>query len=80
MNSFLYPNGVKSYPFEAKDPEIKPYPLCLGKISTDFTVNNMKKHGLRGMHTISLPAMLPLMLVNWRSSQAFYSAGAAVIF
>ena len=62
MNSFLYPNGLKSYPFEAKDPEIKPYPLCLGKISTEFTVNNMKKHGLRGMHTISLPAMLPLML------------------
>ena len=25
------------------DSEIKPYPLCLGNISKDFTVDNMKK-------------------------------------
>ena len=25
-----------------KDPEIKPYPLCLGNISKNTTTNNMK--------------------------------------
>ena len=29
-------------------PEINAYPLCLGNISKDFTVNNMKKTGLCG--------------------------------
>ena len=41
-NSFSYTNGVKIYQFKAKDSEIKPYPLCLGNISKDFTVDNMK--------------------------------------
>ena len=31
------------YQFKATDSEIKPYPLCLGNISKDFTNNNMKK-------------------------------------
>ena len=29
--------------FKAKDSEVKPYLLCLGNISQDFTINNMKK-------------------------------------
>ena len=36
------------YKFKAKDSEMKPYPLCLGNISKDFTLNNMKKAGLTG--------------------------------
>ena len=40
---FLYINGVKIYWFQAKDPQIKLYPLCLG-IAKDFTVDNMKKN------------------------------------
>ena len=28
---------------------IKPYPLCLGNISKDFTPNNLKKTGLKGI-------------------------------
>ena len=31
------------YQFKAKDSEIKTYPLCLGNISKDFTINNTKK-------------------------------------
>ena len=31
---------------KSKASEIKPYPLCLGNISNDFTANNMKKTGL----------------------------------
>ena len=40
-NSFLF--GRKIYQLKAKDLETKPYPLCLGNISKDFTHNNMKK-------------------------------------
>ena len=33
---------------EAKDSEIKDYTLCLGDISKDCTINNIKKIGLKG--------------------------------
>ena len=36
------------YKFKAKDSETKPYPLCLGNISKDITINSMKKTGLNG--------------------------------
>ena len=31
-----------------KNNEIRPYPLCLGNISKDWSVDNMKKTGLNG--------------------------------
>ena len=31
------------YPIKAKRSEIKPFPVCLGNISKDFTINHMKK-------------------------------------
>ena len=43
INSFLFVNAVKIYHFKAKVSGIKPYPLCLGNISKDFTINIMKK-------------------------------------
>ena len=36
------------YQLKPKDSEMKPYPLSLGNISKDFTINNMKKTGLKG--------------------------------
>ena len=36
------------YQFKTKDSEIKPYPLFLGNIFKDFTINNMKQTGLKG--------------------------------
>ena len=42
-NSFLFVIAAKKYQFKAKDSEIKPYILCLGNISKDFTIDNMKK-------------------------------------
>ena len=36
------------YQFKAKDLKIKEYPLCLGNISKDFTIDNMKKTGSNG--------------------------------
>ena len=42
-NSFLFINATKVYPLKAKSSEIKDYALCLGNVSKDFTINNMKK-------------------------------------
>ena len=46
-NNFLFVNATKIYQFKAKGSEIKDYALCLGNISKDFTINNMKKPGLK---------------------------------
>ena len=47
-NSYLFVNGTKIRKFKAKDSEIVATPLCLGNISKDFLVDNMKKTGLNG--------------------------------
>ena len=39
---FLFVNSTKIYQFKVKGSETKPYPLCLGSISKDFTAKNMK--------------------------------------
>ena len=46
-NSFLFVNTVKIHQFKAKDSEIKPYPICLCNTSKDFTLDNLKKRGLK---------------------------------
>ena len=43
-HSFLFVNATKVYQFKAKNSEIKDYALCLGNVSKDFTINNMKKN------------------------------------
>ena len=47
-NSFLFVNAKKMFQFKVKDSEIKPYPLRLGNISKDFTLNNTKKNRVKG--------------------------------
>ena len=47
-NSYLFVNGTEICKFTAKDSEIVAAPLCLGNISKDFSVDNMKKTGLHG--------------------------------
>ena len=47
-NSCLLVNGNEIVRFKAKDSEIVATPLCLGNISKDWSVNNMKKTGLNG--------------------------------
>ena len=42
-NSYLFVNGTEIYKFKAEDSEIVATPLCLGNISKDFSVDNMKK-------------------------------------
>ena len=44
-NSYLFVNGTEIYKFKAKDSEIVVGPICLGNISKDWSVDNMKKAG-----------------------------------
>ena len=47
-NSYLFVNGTEIYKFKAKDSEILVGPICLGNISKDWSVDNMKKTGFTG--------------------------------
>ena len=47
-NSYLFVNGTEIIKFKAKDSEIVATPLCLGNISKDWSVDNVKKTGLNG--------------------------------
>ena len=46
-NSYLFVNSTEIIKFKAKDSEIIAYPSCLGSISKDWSVGNMKKTGLK---------------------------------
>ena len=47
-NSYLFVNGTEIYKFKAKDSKIVATQLCLGNISKDWSVGNMKKTGFNG--------------------------------
>ena len=47
-NSCLFDNSKEVHKFKAKDSEIVATPLCLGNISKDWSVDNMKKTELNG--------------------------------
>ena len=47
VNSYLFINRAKIIKIKAKDSEIVAYPLCLGNTSKKFSVDNMKKTGLK---------------------------------
>ena len=41
-NSYLFVNGTEVHEFKAEDSGINAIPLCVGNISKDFSVDNMK--------------------------------------
>ena len=47
-NSYLFINGTEIYKFIAKDSEIVATPLCLGNISKNWSVDNMRKTRFNG--------------------------------
>ena len=47
-NSYLFVNGTEIIKFKGKDSETVATPLCLGNISKDWSVDNMKDIGLNG--------------------------------
>ena len=48
QNSYIFVNDVEIYKFKAKDSEVNAASLYLGKVSKDFSVDNLKKNGLFG--------------------------------
>ena len=46
-NSYLFVNGTKIHKFEVKYSEIVATRLCLGNISKDFSVDNMRKNRIK---------------------------------
>ena len=51
-NSYLFVNGTEIYKFKAKNSEIFEGPICLGNISKDWSVDDMKKLDLLDMFMI----------------------------
>ena len=47
-NSYLFVNGIEIYKFKAKDSKTLVGPICLGNISKDWPVDNMKRNGFTG--------------------------------
>ena len=47
-NSYLFVNGTEIIKFKAKDSSIVATPLCLGNISKDWSIDNMKRTGFTG--------------------------------
>ena len=47
-NSYLFVNSREIYKFKAKDSKIAVGPICLGNISKDWSVDNMKRTGFNG--------------------------------
>ena len=46
-DGYLFVNGTEIIKFKAKDFEVLPNLICLGNISKDRSVDNMKKTGLK---------------------------------
>ena len=47
-NSYLFLNATEIYKFKPKDSEIVATPLCLGKISKDWLIDNLKNIDFNG--------------------------------
>ena len=47
-NSYLFVNGTEIHKFKSKDSKIVATSLCLGNISKDWLIDNMKKTSFNG--------------------------------
>ena len=65
-NSHLFVNGTEIYKFKAKDSKIVANPLCLGNISKEWSVDNIKKkQDFTVMFMILVLVMMLLMLMTF---------------
>ena len=64
-NSYLFANGKEIHKFKAKYSEIVATPLCLGNISKDWSVDNMKKQDLMVSFMILASIMILLQLMTF---------------
>ena len=63
--SYLFVNDKEIIKFKAKDSEIVAYPLCLGGISKDVSVDNVKNTGLNGYGYDFSVIMMLLQLMTY---------------
>ena len=63
-NSYLFVNGTEIHKFKTKDSGIVAVSLCLGNVSKDWSVDNMKKLDLMGtlMTLVLIMMLLQLMI------------------
>ena len=61
--SYLFVNGKGIHKFKAKDSEIVATSLCLGNISKDWSIDNMKKLDLMVTFMILVLIMMLLQLM-----------------
>ena len=64
-NIYLFVNDTEIYKFKTKDSEIVAAPLCLGNISKDWSVDNMKKMDFTVMFMILVLIMMQLQLATY---------------
>ena len=64
-NSYLFVNGTEIIKFKVKDSEITAYPLCLGNISKDWSVDNMKTTRLKGYVYILVLILMLLWFMRY---------------
>ena len=62
-NSYLFVNGTKIINFKREDLGILPHPLCLGNISKEWSLDNMKKRDSIDMFVILVLIMMLLQLM-----------------
>ena len=62
-NSYLSVNSTEVYKFKAKDSEVAASLLCLGNISKDWAVDNMKRTGFTGYIYDLVLAIMILRLI-----------------
>ena len=71
-HSYLFVNGKEIIKFKAKDSNIVADPLCLGNISKDVSVANMKKRDFMELSLILvLIIMLLQLMIYYRYLQVF---------
>ena len=71
-HSYLFVNGKEIIKFKAKDSNIVADPLCLGNISKDVSVANMKKRDFMDLSLILvLIIMLLQLMIYYRYLQVF---------
>ena len=61
--NYLFVNGTEIYKFKAKDSAIVASPLCLGNISQDWSIDNVKELDLLVMFMTLVLIMKLLMLM-----------------
>ena len=64
VNSCLFVNGTKIIRFKAKDSEIVATPICVENVSIDWSIDDIKRTGLKGYtyDFVSTGMLLQLMI------------------